>query len=229
VRDDETRAGRPGVHGEAALAPQLAHAFAIDDVEGETELALELVLPLHDHRRRCGNHDQIDAPSQEKLARDKPGFDGFAETDVVRDQQIDARQPQGFAQGQQLVGIKPDAGPERGLQQIAVGRGGGLPADRAQIRGQDFRTIWRAAPNLGPGVVLDNPGADLTGRAGYCRLAPLFLSNTASIGPSGTMLSLRLSDGAYKLEALPPSRNRALGQFSPSRNRRAKASNDTSP
>ena len=63
---------------------------------------------------------------QEKLARDKPGFDGFAETDVVRDQQIDARQPQGFAQGQQLVGIKPDAGPERGLQQIAVGRGGGL-------------------------------------------------------------------------------------------------------
>src|SRR5262245_61042100 len=68
-----------------------------------------------------------------------------------------------------------------------------------------------------------------TGRAGYCRLAPLFLSNTASIGPSGTMLSLRLSDGAYKFEALPPSRNRALGQFSPSRNRRAKASNDTSP
>ena len=51
--------------------------------------------------------------------------------------------------------------------------------------------------------------------AGYCRLAPLFLSNTASIGPSDTMLPWRLSDGAYKFEALPPSRNRALGQFSP--------------
>jgi hypothetical protein len=53
--------------------------------------------------------------------------------------------------------------------------------------------------------------------AGYCRLAPLSLSNTASIGPSDTMLPWRLSDGAYKLAALPPSRNRALGQFSASR------------
>jgi hypothetical protein len=56
-----------------------------------------------------------------------------------------------------------------------------------------------------------------------------FLSNTANIGPSDKRLPWRLSDGAYKLGALPPSRNRALGQFSPSRNRRAKASNDTSP
>src|SRR6266478_1868060 len=64
--------------------------------------------------------------------------------------------------------------------------------------------------------------------AGHCRLAPLFLSNTANIGPSDTMLPWLLSDGAYKLAALPPSRNSALGQFSPSRNRRAKASNDTS-
>src|SRR6266480_7144076 len=65
--------------------------------------------------------------------------------------------------------------------------------------------------------------------AGYCRLARLFLSNTANIGPSDKMLPWLLSDGAYKLAALPPSRNSALGQFSPSRNRRAKASNDTSP
>src|SRR5262249_5133037 len=63
----------------------------------------------------------------------------------------------------------------------------------------------------------------------YRRLAARFLSYTASIGPSDKMLPRRLSEGAYKLEALPPSRNRALGQFSPSRNRRAKASNDTSP
>jgi hypothetical protein len=39
-----------------------------------------------------------------------------------------------------------------------------------------------------------------------------FLSYTASIGPSDKMLPTRLSEGAYKLEALPPSRNRALGQ-----------------
>jgi hypothetical protein len=64
---------------------------------------------------------------------------------------------------------------------------------------------------------------------GYCRLMPRSLSNTASIGPSDKMLPWLLREGAYKLEALPPSRNKALGQFSPSRNRRAKASNDTSP
>ena len=76
---------------------------------------------------------------------------------------------------------------------------------------------------------LPDCGAGFACVAGYCRLAPLFLSNTANIGPSGKMLPWLLSDGAYKLAALPPSRNRALGQFSPSRNRRAKASNDTSP
>src|SRR5262245_59177824 len=65
--------------------------------------------------------------------------------------------------------------------------------------------------------------------AGHCRLAPLFLSNTASIGPSDRMLPWLLSEGAYRLAALPPSRNSALGQLSPSRKRRAKASNDTSP
>src|SRR5919201_2463845 len=64
---------------------------------------------------------------------------------------------------------------------------------------------------------------------GHCRLAPLFLSNTANIGPSDRVLPWLLSEGAYKFAALPPSRKGALGQFSPSRNRRAKASNDTSP
>src|SRR5215471_17394998 len=62
------------------------------------------------------------------------------------------------------------------------------------------------------------PGNDSRGESSpqaamrHCRLAPLFLSNTANIGPSDTMLPWRLSEGAYKLAALPPSRNRALGQ-----------------
>ena len=89
--------------------------------------------------------------------------------------------------------------------------------------------------NLGSEIYPHNKiGWTLRFRLGFCLEAIAdarlyFLSNTASIGPSGTMLPWRLSDGAYKLAALPPSRNRALGQFSPSRNRRAKASNDTSP
>ena len=133
VGDEEARAGGPRIDREAAPAAQLADALAIDDVEGEAELALELVLPLHEHGGRRGDHDQVDAPPQQQLADDEPGLDGLAETDVVGDQQIDARQPQRLAQRQELVGVEPDAGPERRLQQIAVGGGGGAPADRAQI------------------------------------------------------------------------------------------------
>jgi hypothetical protein len=66
----KARAGCPRIDGEAALAAQLADALTIDDAEGETELALELVLPLHDPRWGRGDHDQIDAPAQEKLSGD---------------------------------------------------------------------------------------------------------------------------------------------------------------
>jgi hypothetical protein len=57
VRDEKARAGGPGIDREAALAPQLADALAIDDVEGQAEFAFELVLPLHDHGGRWGNHN----------------------------------------------------------------------------------------------------------------------------------------------------------------------------
>jgi hypothetical protein len=41
VGEKKARAGRPWVDGEAALAAQFADALAIDDVEGETEFALD--------------------------------------------------------------------------------------------------------------------------------------------------------------------------------------------
>jgi hypothetical protein len=41
-----------------------------------------------------GDHDQIAAPAQEKLAGDEAGLDGLAEAHVVRDEEIDPRQPQ---------------------------------------------------------------------------------------------------------------------------------------
>ena len=92
---------------------------------------------------------------------DEPGLDGLAEADVVGDQQIDARQPQGLAQGKELIGVEPDAGAERRLQQIAVGGGGGAPADRAQIGGEHLGAVGPAASDLRPGVVLDDARTDL--------------------------------------------------------------------
>jgi hypothetical protein len=47
---------------EAAPAAQLADPLAVDDVEGQAELAFELVLPLHEHGGRRGDHDQVDTP-----------------------------------------------------------------------------------------------------------------------------------------------------------------------
>src|SRR5262249_36315728 len=89
-------------------------------------------------------------------------------------------------------------------------------------------------PERPPVETLPHYGAS-NNRNGLCLIlitadfAPRSLSKTASIGPSDKMLPWLATEGAYKLEALPPSRNKALGQFSPSRNRRAQASTDTSP
>jgi hypothetical protein len=55
-------------------------------------------------------------PPQQKLAKDEPGLHGLAEADVVRDQQIDARKPQGLTQREELVRVEPDAGAKRRLQ-----------------------------------------------------------------------------------------------------------------
>ena len=156
VRDDEARAGGPWIDGKAAQAPQLADALAIDDVEGEAELALKLVLPLHRHGGRRGDDDEIDAPAQQQLARDEAGLDRLAEADVVGDQEVDARKPQRLAQRQELVGVKPDAGTERRLQQVAVGGGRRAPADRAHIRGENLGTIGRAAADARPSIFVED-------------------------------------------------------------------------
>jgi hypothetical protein len=39
-------------------------------------------------------NDEINSPSQQKLARDQAGFDCFAKADIIRDQKIYAGQPQ---------------------------------------------------------------------------------------------------------------------------------------
>ena len=150
-----------GLTAEAAQAPQLANALAIDDVEGEAELALQLVLPLVRHGGRRRDDDQVDAASQQQLARDQARLDRLAEADVVGDQQVDARQPQRLAQRQQLVGVEPDAGTERGLQKIAVGSRGGAPTNCAQVRRKNLRTVRAATPDVGPSILWQDGGANL--------------------------------------------------------------------
>ena len=97
VRDDEARAGRPGIYAEAPGPAQLRQPLAIDDLEGEAELGLQLVLPLKRHRR-WGRHDnEVDAAAKQQLAQDEPSLDRLSEADVVCDQKIDPRQLETWA------------------------------------------------------------------------------------------------------------------------------------
>src|SRR5579885_1420506 len=93
VGDDKPRTGAPWVDREATKPTQLADTLAIDDVERQTKLALELVLPLDRHSRRGGNDHEINTPPQQQLTRDKAGFYGFAEANVISDQKIHSWQP----------------------------------------------------------------------------------------------------------------------------------------
>ena len=101
--------------------------LAIDDGEVEAEFLRQLVLPLQQHRRRRGDDDHLDAAAQQHLSNDQAGFDGLAEADVVGNQQIDARQIERLRQRKKLVGIQPDAGAKRRLEQLPIRRGGGAP------------------------------------------------------------------------------------------------------
>ena len=78
MREDKARAGGPRIDGKAADAPELVDALSIHNIEGQTELALQLGLQLCRHSCRGGNDDVVDASAQQQLARDQPCFDRLA-------------------------------------------------------------------------------------------------------------------------------------------------------
>src|SRR3989442_13140657 len=99
----------PGIHSEPPLSSNLLHVVLVEHLERQTKTGFEFVLPLVKHRRRAADDDLVDLLPQEKLASNQAGFDGFAETNVVCDEQIDARQPQRFPKRFQQVGVKTHA------------------------------------------------------------------------------------------------------------------------
>ncbi len=155
VREQEARPCRPGVGREAALAPQLGEVLAVHDGEGEAELGLELVLPLRDHASGRGDEHEVDPTAQQHLAQDQAGLDRLAQAHVVGDQQVDARKAQRLAQGQELIGVEPDAGAERGLEQVAIGSGRGVPLQSAEVGGEGRRIIRPAPREVIPAVSIE--------------------------------------------------------------------------
>jgi hypothetical protein len=161
VRDEETGPHRPGVGGEAVRATHTGKIIAIDNRETQAEFLRQLILPLGNHGRRRRHDDKVYPPSQQHLAQDEPSLDGFAEAHIVGDQEVHPRQLERLGERQELIGIEPDTGPERGLKEVPVGGGGGLPGDRAHVRSEHLRIIGSFTPDLLPKVVLDQANIDL--------------------------------------------------------------------
>ena len=153
VRDDEARAGVPGIDAEAAAPAELGQPLTIDNREAQAELGLQLVLPLQRHRRRCRDDDEVDAPAQEQLAQHEPGLDGLAQADIVGDQEIDPRQPQPLGERCKLIVLESDAGPKGSLKKGSIGRAGGAPLEGAEKGGEDLGIVSATCAQCVPCVL----------------------------------------------------------------------------
>lgn len=161
VGDDEAGAGGPRIDAEPPHPTQVRQPLPVDDLEGQAELCLDLVLPLQGHRRRGGDEDEVDPPAEKKLPQYQPGLDGLAQADVVGDEQVYTRQPQGLVERGELVSVEADAGAERRLVQGAVGGGGRAPLQRAEKGGEDLGVVRPVSGNLRPGIIVNRARPDL--------------------------------------------------------------------
>ena len=159
--DEKAGKGLPGVHAESPGAADLFQILAVEDLEGEAEAGFQLVPPLAEHRRRAGDDDGVDAAAQEKLAGNEAGFDGLPEADIVRDEQVHAGQEEGLAERFELVGIKPDAGAERRLEDPRVRGGNAVPAQGVEERGEGFPGIEALRPDGFPRLAGDDFSIEL--------------------------------------------------------------------
>jgi hypothetical protein len=135
--------------------------FAIDQSEGEAEFRLKFVLPLPNHSSGGGHENKINAPPQKHFAENQTCFHRLTGADIVGNQQIDPRKAQSLPQRKKLVGILVDAGPEWGLEQVSIGGGRGIPAERAQIGREYARVVGSELRNACPAFVLQNRTVEL--------------------------------------------------------------------
>ncbi len=106
----------PRIHAEAALAPHPRQIGPVEQLEHEAKTLLELGLPLLKDRGWRRNHDGLGFFAKEKLAGDETSLDRLAETRVVGNEEVDARQAERLAERFHLVGIDLDSGAEGRLK-----------------------------------------------------------------------------------------------------------------
>src|ERR1700685_107109 len=83
----------------------------------QIELQLQLAGPLFDQMRWAKNRETIRLASIDQLAQDETTFDGFADPDIVRDEQSADGKPQRHQQRNELISARLKAqargGPKR--------------------------------------------------------------------------------------------------------------------
>ena len=142
--------------------PQLTDAVPVYDLERKAKLGLQLILPLYRHRRRRSDHDEVHPAPEQELTCDQARFDRLAEADIVRNQQVDARQTQRFAQREKLVGIEPDPRAEWRLKQVTVSGCRGSPSNCPDVRRQDVGAVGMTDANASPFILVENSLTNLS-------------------------------------------------------------------
>ena len=107
---------------------------------------------LPDHPAGAPTRTKSTRAAQEHLAQNQTCFHCLAGAHIVGDQQVDPRKAQCLAQRQKLVSVLMDASPEGGLEKVSVGSGRSIPAERAQVGGENARVVGSELRDAGPAL-----------------------------------------------------------------------------
>ena len=161
VRHEKAAVGAPRVDAEASLLADPREPGAVEDDEEEAEAFLHLGLPLLQDGRGRGDDDRPGLLAKEQFAGDEAGFDGLAEAGVVGDEEVDARQAERLAQRLHLVGVDPDAGAKRRLEEVRIGSGHAVPAQRMQEGAEVAGRVEAPRADGAPRFLLQDAAVDL--------------------------------------------------------------------
>jgi hypothetical protein len=122
MRDDETVVRAPWIDAKPALLTPTCHELLVHDFEVEPKAPLHLIPPLKADRGRTRDERKVDLLSKQQFLEDKSGLNRLTEPNVIRNEQVRARQLKGFHQRRELVHHELDARPERRLETCRIGR-----------------------------------------------------------------------------------------------------------
>src|ERR1700687_2169677 len=110
----------PRVDSVTAFPAAVEKIVSVENDEAQAEASLHFALPLSDKRGRARDEDPLHLLAHDHFAENEAGFDRFAESDIVGDEEVDARHLERLFQRFQLVGHDLDASAVRRLEKSRV-------------------------------------------------------------------------------------------------------------